>query len=66
MHGSGEIAAQIRMGTGYGFERLADEHGFAVVYPNSYTFDWNDCSKVGDFHVGGAEVDDMAFLNALV
>ena len=66
MHGSGENAAQIRMGTGYGFERLADEHGFAVVYPNSYTFDWNDCSKVGDFRVGGAEVDDMAFLNALV
>ena len=66
MHGSGEHAAQIRIGTGYGFERLADEHGFAVVYPNSYSFDWNDCSKVGDFRVNGLEVDDVGFLNTMV
>ena len=65
MHGSGENGAQIRIGTGYGFERLADEHRFAVVYPDSYTFDWNDCSKVGDFSVNGHEVDDVGFLNAL-
>jgi polyhydroxybutyrate depolymerase len=66
MHGSGENAAQIRTGTGYGFERLADEHGFAIVYPNAYTFDWNDCSKIGDFKVSGVNVDDVGFLNALV
>jgi polyhydroxybutyrate depolymerase len=66
MHGSGESAAEIRIGTGYGFERLADVHGFAVVYPNAYTFDWNDCSKIGDFRVNGAEVDDLGFLNTLV
>ncbi len=66
MHGSGESATQIRIGTGYGFERLADQHGFAVVYPNSASFDWNDCSKVGDFKANGAEVDDVGFLTALV
>ena len=66
MHGSGEHAAEIRIGTGYGFERLADEHGFAVAYPNSASFDWNDCSKVGDFSVNGAVVDDVGFLTALV
>lgn len=66
MHGSGEGAAEIRVGTGYGFERLADEHGFALVYPNAYTFDWNDCSKVGDFSVNGRGVDDVGFLGALV
>src|SRR5581483_2871793 len=33
MHGSGENAAQMRIETGYAFERLADEHRFAVVYP---------------------------------
>ena len=33
MHGAGENGAQIRIETGYGFDRLADEHGFAVVYP---------------------------------
>ena len=66
MHGSGEHAADIRIGTGYGFERLADEQGFAVVYPNAYTFDWNDCGEVGDFRVNGSEVDDVGFLTTLV
>ena len=66
MHGSGENGAQIRLETGYGFERLADEHGFAVVYPNAYTFDWNDCSKVGEFSANGVDVDDVGFLVALV
>jgi polyhydroxybutyrate depolymerase len=66
MHGSGEDATQIRTETGYGFDRLADEHGFAVAYPNAYSFDWNDCSKVGDFSVNGRDVDDVGFLGALV
>ena len=65
MHGSGQNGAQIRLETGYGFERLADEHRFAVVYPDAYTFDWNDCSKVGDYSVNSANVDDVGFLNAL-
>src|SRR4051794_30956934 len=30
MHGSGENGARMRIETGYGFERLADEHHFAV------------------------------------
>ncbi|MET3135340.1 polyhydroxybutyrate depolymerase [Oxalobacteraceae bacterium GrIS 1.11] len=66
MHGSGQDGAQIRIESGYGFERLADQHRFAVVYPDSYSFDWNDCSKVGDFSVNGHEVDDVGFLDALV
>jgi polyhydroxybutyrate depolymerase len=66
MHGSGENAARIRAETGYGFDRLADEHGFAVVYPNSYTFDWDDCGKVGDFSVNGVDIDDVEFLVKLV
>ena len=66
MHGSGENGAQIRVETGYGFERLADEHGFAVLYPDAYAFDWNDCSKVGDFSVQGRPVDDLGFLLAAV
>jgi polyhydroxybutyrate depolymerase len=65
MHGSGENGARIRIETGYGFERLADEHGFAVVYPDSYSFDWNDCGKIGDYTENGREVDDVGFLVAL-
>lgn len=66
MHGSGEGPQAIRAGTGYGFERLADQHGFAVVYPKSFGFDWNDCSSIGDTLVNGVRADDAGFLNALV
>lgn len=66
MHGSGEGPQAIRVGTGYGFERLADAHGFAVAYPKSFGFDWNDCSTIGDTAVNGVRADDAAFLAALV
>lgn len=66
LHGSGEGPQAIRVGTGYGFERLADQHGFAVVYPKSFGFDWNDCSSIGDTAVNGVRADDAGFLAALV
>lgn len=66
MHGSGEGPQAIRVGTGYGFERLADQHGFAVVYPKSFGFDWNDCSSIGNTAVNGVRADDAGFLSALV
>jgi len=62
MHGSGENGARMRIETGYGFERLADEHHFAVVYPNAANEgDWNACSVVGK-----VDIDDMGFLAKLV
>ena len=66
MHGSGAGPQAIRVGTGYGFERLADQHGFAVVYPKSFGFDWNDCSSIGNTAVDGVRADDAGFLAALV
>lgn len=66
MHGSGEDAQRIRMGTGYGFERLADQHGFAVAYPKSFGFSWNDCSSIGDIQVNGISGDDAGFVAAMV
>jgi len=66
MHGSGEGIQQVRVDTGYSFERLADQHGFAVVYPKSYAFDWNDCSSIGDAKVNGVSADDGRFLAAMV
>ena len=48
MHGAGENGARIRIETGYAFERLADEHGFAVVYPNAYQGYWDVCTVAGD------------------
>jgi polyhydroxybutyrate depolymerase len=66
MHGSGENGAAIRMETGYGFERLADQHGFAVVYPNAYEGYWDVCSMVGAVSTNGHTVDDVGFLTGMV
>lgn len=65
MHGSGLNGARIRVSTGYGFDRLADEHGFAVVYPNAYEGYWDACSMVGAVNAN-LHVDDIAFLTGMV
>lgn len=65
MHGSGENSARIRTETGYGFERLADQHGFAVVYPDGYEGYWNACNIVGDYSANKLNIDDVGFLVAL-
>ena len=61
MHGSGQNSAQVRKATGYGFERLADEHGFAVVYPDGYEGYWNACNIVGDYSANKLNIDDVVF-----
>jgi polyhydroxybutyrate depolymerase len=68
MHGSGENAARIRVETGYGFDRLADRHHFAVVYPNAHAHggDWNACGTVGDDSGEGPGIDDVAFVTGVV
>ncbi|HEV8579864.1 MAG TPA: PHB depolymerase family esterase [Thermoanaerobaculia bacterium] len=66
MHGSGQNGAQMRRATGYGFERLADEHGFAVVYPDGYEGYWNGCNIVGDYSANKLNIDDVGFLTRMV
>ncbi len=65
LHGSGENGARIRSSTGYAFDRLADQHGFAVVYPNAYDGYWDVCSIAGDVNVNGLNIDDVGFLAGL-
>jgi polyhydroxybutyrate depolymerase len=66
MHGAGENGARIRIETGYAFERLADEHGFAVVYPNAYEGYWDICTVAEDVSAKGLNVDDVGFLVGMV
>ncbi len=66
LHGSGQNSEQMRRATGYGFERLADEHGFAVVYPNGYEGYWNACNIVGDYSANKLNVDDVGFLTGVL
>jgi polyhydroxybutyrate depolymerase len=66
MHGAGENGAQMRIETGYGFERLADERGFAVVYPNAYEGYWDVCTIAGGVRANGLDIDDVGFLTGMV
>lgn len=66
LHGSGQSGQVIRRCTGYGFDRLADERGFAVAYPDAFKKYWNDNRKAVDFASRKANVDDSAFLAHLV
>jgi polyhydroxybutyrate depolymerase len=56
----------MRAETGYGFERLADEHGFAVAYPNAYGGYWDVCTIAGDVSANGLNIDDVGFLTGMV
>src|SRR5689334_21264573 len=66
MHGSDGDGPEMRIATGYGFERLADEHGFAVVYPNGLEGYWNACNIVGDYSANKLNVDDVGFATTLL
>lgn len=66
LHGSMGDAEQMRRATGYGFERLAERHGFIVVYPEGYERHWNDCRRKGPYAANRLGIDDVAFMRALV
>lgn len=65
MHGSGQDGEAARSWTGYGFERLADAHGFAVVFPDGFEGHWNACNIVGDYAANRLNIDDVEFLVAV-
>lgn len=65
-HGNGGSVERIRTFTGRGFERLADEHGFVVAYPEGYERGWNDCRARAPYPARQAGVDDGGFFRALV
>lgn len=65
LHGSGESSRDIRIETGYAFERLADKQGFAVAYPDAIEGEWNTCNAAGDGEASRRDVDDVGFLSAL-
>ena len=66
MHGSDQNGGRIRIETGYGFDRLADQRGFAVAYPDGYEGYWNACNVIGDYSANTRDIDDVAFLTGMV
>jgi polyhydroxybutyrate depolymerase len=65
-HGSLGDGDQARRGFGYAFDRLADEHGFVVVYPDGVERHWNDCRKMAPYAAHTLGIDDVGFVRALV
>ena len=66
LHGSSLDGAKMRGWTGYEFDQQADQHGFAVVYPDGYQGNWNDCRTEVTFPARQENIDDMGFLRALI
>ena len=65
LHGTGMTGSQMRAMTGGEFDRLADAHGFAVIYPNGYQNTWDDCRKTDPTASKQLHLDDIAFFRAL-
>lgn len=66
LHGMFMNAQWMREFTGYGFESLADQHGFVVAYPNAYRRDWNDCLTQASFPPRNRNIDDIGFIFGLI
>ncbi len=60
--GSLQNAQKMRTWTGYGFDRLADQHSFALIYLDGFEGYWNACNRVGDYAANKLEIDDVGFI----
>ncbi len=66
LHGARGSGERIRRASGYGFDALADRHGFIVVYPEGYERHWNDCRAAAEYSARAMNIDDVAFMRELV
>lgn len=62
LHGTFGNGQAMRHETDFGFERLADQHGFVVLYPDALMSSWNDCRQPNS----GRKLDDVGFLRQAI
>lgn len=65
LHGSGGTGERFRRLTDGAFDRLAEEHGFVVAYPDALGRQWHDCRNGAPYRAALQGVDDVAFLGAV-
>jgi polyhydroxybutyrate depolymerase len=66
LHGSMGNGVMARMSMAQEFDRLADEEGFLVVYPDGFDDHWNGCRAAGPYAANQLDVDDVGFFRAIV
>jgi len=66
LHGSQSSGTEIRTGTFYSFDVVAEREGFVVVYPDGVERHWNGCRASASYAANQLNVDDVGFMRALV
>lgn len=65
LHGGGGDGERFRRLTAGAFERLADQHGFLVAYPDGLGGHWHGCRAEAPYREVLAKVDEVSFLGAV-
>lgn len=65
-HGSMSDGAGMRSLSGHQFDRLADEQGLLVVYPDGIEQHWNDCRGRAAYAANRRNIDDVGFVRQLL
>jgi len=66
LHGGGGSAKKWPAYTNNGFEHLADQEHFILVYPNGLEGHWNDGRDIQQFYCQREAIDDAGFLASLI
>lgn len=64
-HGGGQRGLAITAERGFGFNPLADKHGFIAVYPEGVEHHWNDGRESPRFP-NATKIDDVGFIRDLI
>jgi len=65
-HGSMSDGLSMRDMGARQFDRLADEQGFLLVYPDGFERHWNDCRATASYTANTVNIDDVGFVRRLV
>jgi len=66
LHGGGGTGENMRKLTAGGFDRLANQEGFIVAYPDGVERHWNDGRDKVKYRTHKEKVDDVGFISALI
>ena len=66
LHGSMSTGLSMRELSARRFDAMADREGLLVVYPDGVGKHWNDCRKTASYSANRQQINDVAFLQALI